>query len=133
MAKKKKTRKRTTKKPQKKLFIGVDNPDELRRMILEPNREVVHFLQSYEEFKRIKNTKTQTILGLKDNIREIKSDITKLRKLLPAGKETHKKRVIEELEEKKPTKKVRVRSEPSELDELERELAAIEQKLGTIS
>lgn len=126
-------------------FIGLSDPVELRRHILEPTREVIQFLQSYEQFKKTKEEKTQAILQLKEDLRLIKIEINKLRKLLPKSKikaeKTYRKIEKEIVKEQKAPKKIEVaplpetrpRPLPSELDALEKELSDIERKLGRLS
>lgn len=164
MAKKKtiKTKKRKTTRSSSKsvsksstksnepYFIGLGDPVELRKNILEPTREVIQFLQSYEEFKKIKEEKTHTILILKDDLKELKLYINKLRRLLPRSKvkaeKTYtriQKEIKEECSEPKfyqpASKSVVSKSAPKpipqthpELDSLEKELGDIEKKLGTL-
>ncbi|MFH1682259.1 MAG: hypothetical protein ABIA37_00530 [Candidatus Woesearchaeota archaeon] len=140
MAKKKKTtRKRTARKAhpkeEKTYFIGIDDPAELRKLILEPTREVVQFLQSYEQFKKTKEEKTQSIKQLKEDLSQIKSEMAKLKRLLPAikiEKPARKEKIREEV-----VQEVTVRTKPApkpsgELEELEKELSEIEQRLGTL-
>ncbi len=154
MAKKKTTKKRAKKprkrKPQaepKPYFIGISDPAELRKHILEPTREVIQFLQSYEDFQRTKEEKTQTIIQLKEDLKAIKTQINKLRRFLPKSKlkiERPPEKIKEEIKKekkllpKKPAPKEeplppKPTGPPSELETLEKELGAIEKKLGTLS
>jgi len=176
-----KTTRRKTKKAsptsQEPIYVGLHNSVELRKHLLEPTREVIQFLQSYEQFLGNKSEKAKFIDQLKEDLKLIKLDISKLRKFLPKNKikaEKASQRIKEDIKDdvkkhpkpavtsaplsrrtasslpiktsspKKtpsldapPTKKVtsappRTRSHP-ELDELEKELGDIEEKLGTIS
>ena len=156
MAKKKTTKKRrTTRKsvsPKKEpYFIGLGDPVELRRNVLEPTREVIQFLQSYEEFKKVKEEKTFTIGLLKEDLKEIKTTINKLRRLLPRSKlkaERTYGRIKKEIESEHPELKPKPEPKPEpvpepepeplppahpELDSLEKELGEIEKKLGSLS
>ncbi len=160
MAKKKTTkRKRTTSKrkpvakPKEPYFIGLGDPVELRRNVLEPTREVIQFLQSYEEFKKVKEEKTFTIGLLKEDLREIKLTINKLRRLLPRSKlkaERTYGRIKKEIEAEHPELKPKPEPKPEpvpeqepepepappvhpELDSLEKELGEIEKKLSSLS
>ena len=160
MAKKKTTRKRKSKRKSAKsqpkssepIFIGLGDPVELRRNILEPTREVIQFLQSYEEFKKVKEEKTHAVDLLKEDLKEIKLTINRLRRLLPRSKikaeQTYgriKKEILAEHPELKPKPKPKpepvLEPEPKpeplppahpELDSLERELGEIEKKLGSL-
>ncbi len=142
----KKTKKRV-KKAKKKTetqtyFVGISNPSELRKNLLEPTREVIQFLQSYEDFLKTKEEKTKFIFQLKDDLKAIKTEINKLKRFLPKSKlkaEIHKKIEEEIKREKRKTFKRTISPKPSlpkkptELETLEKELSAIEEKLGTLS
>ena len=155
MAKKKPTRRKKRKAASSKssstakdpYFIGLGDPVELRKNILEPTREVIQFLQSYEEFKKVKEEKTFTIGLLKDDLKEIKLYINKLRRLLPRSKikaektYTRIKNEIKEEQEPEPIPEPKPKPVPEpkplppahpELDSLEKELADIERKLGSL-
>ena len=156
MAKKKPTRRKkrkatraSSKSSSKKdpYFIGLGDPVELRKNILEPTREVIQFLQSYEEFKKVKEEKTYTIGLLKDDLKEIKMYVNKLRRLLPRSKikaertYTRIKKEIKEEQEPEPVPEPIPEPKPEpkplppahpELDSLEKELADIEKKLGSL-
>lgn len=127
-------------------FIGLDNPIELRKNILEPTREVIQFLQSYEEFKKLKEEKTNSIIRLKDDLRLIKASVNRLRKLLPKSKikvekeqkkakEIQKKELVEKSSFEPIVSKVKTISpkHTSELNTLEKELGEIESQLGNLS
>tara|TARA_Y100000310_G_C20626072_1_gene785957 strand:- start:200 stop:685 length:486 start_codon:yes stop_codon:yes gene_type:complete len=153
MVKKKTTRKRkvrrkSTSSKSEPIFVGLGDPVELRRNILEPTREVIQFLQSYEEFKKVKEEKTYTIGLLKDDLKEIKATINKLRRLLPRSKikaertfgrikKDFKSEQSEPKPEPSPTPEPKPEPKPvpvahPELDSLERELGEIEKKLGSL-
>lgn len=136
MAKKKSVKKTRTIKnsSEEPFFIGLNDPTELRKHLLEPTREVIQFLQSYEEFQRIKEEKNQAILTLKEDLKMISSEINKLRRFLPKGKLKIAKPSVNLKEETKPVlvKKVKPKA-PNDLDRLEKELGEIEDKLGTIT
>jgi len=133
MAKKKANKRVVSKKKvETPYFIGLNDPIEIRKNLLEPTREVIQFLQSYEQFKKIKEEKTQTILQLKEDFRLIKASINALRRQLPRGKiklEKPSENIKEEVqkERKKPVKKTL-----TELDALDQELGNIEQTLGNL-
>lgn len=134
MAKKKTKRSKKPKAKSEPYFIGISDPVELRRHILEPTREVIQFLQSYEQFQRTKEEKTFLISQLKDDLKAIKAEVNKLRKFIPKSKlktEKTPKAKEEVKKERKPSAKTK--SIPPELASLEKELGEIEMKLGTLS
>jgi len=153
--KKKRSVRKTPEQIEEPLFIGIGEPVELRKHILEPTREVIQFLQSYEEFIKIKEEKTDTVLQLKEDLKNIKSSINKLKRLLPRnkikGEKTHEKikkeikkerryirKTEEETEEIQPpapeiSETLPPEPKPAEVEDLEKELSEIEKKLGTLS
>ena len=79
------------KKPKSKssqdvFYIGVRDPVEVRRSLLESAREAIHFLKRYEKIKTIRAEKTQVILKLDTEVKELRNLIGKLRKVFPANK-----------------------------------------------
>jgi len=145
--KKKRSVRKTPEQIEEPLFIGIGEPVELRKHILEPTREVIQFLQSYEEFIKIKEEKTDTVLQLKEDLKNIKSSINKLKRLLPRnkikGEKTHEeikkeRRYIRKTEEIQPpapeiSETLPPAPKPAEVEDLEKELSEIEKKLGTLS
>ena len=119
-------------------FVGLEEPDELRRYLLESARDVVDILKRAERFKSARSEKAKEIEKLKADMNEISKLIGKLRAELPKTKirvklHAHEK-VIKEIKsgEKKPEKAIK-KKEMTELDKLESELNAIEGKLKSIS
>jgi hypothetical protein len=86
------TKKRTTKKKQvtkKKVsyVVQVQNANTLRKDVLEALREVILFMQSYEQFKAVQSEKTTLFYELKAMMEDINHTIQfKLRPNLPKGK-----------------------------------------------
>lgn len=143
-SKMKKSKRKIAKKEVKAepVYIGLSDPVELRKHILEPTREVIQFLQSYEQFKKMKEEKTQAILQLKEDLRGIRASFNQLRRLLPRNKvkaeKTYRKIKKEIKKEQKIPERAISRAKPAtvrpptELEALEKELGEIEKKLGTI-
>jgi rhodanese-related sulfurtransferase len=113
-------------------YVGVRDPTEVRRNILEASKDIVVFLKTYENFKRVRIEKVQEVNNLKLLIDQITRIMNKLRRELP------KTRIREKSEEtiqktggrrvvRIPPKKASGAS--SELDRLEAELNEIDQKL----
>lgn len=78
--------KKSRKKSQDVLYVGVREPAEIRRNLLESAREFIHFLQRYEKLKGIREEKFQTILQLDTEVKELKLLVNKLRKSFPAAR-----------------------------------------------
>jgi len=150
----------TRKKQEDVFFVGLKEPSQLRRTVLETSKEAVHTLQQYERFKEVRIEKTKEILRLKGIFKELDNLITKLKVKLPktslrvkAAKEEEEAKIIidegnnieEEIKEhraKGGRKKLRnvknaLVKKPakrlSEVEKLEAELNDIEEKLGNIS
>lgn len=153
MAKKKK-KSSEKKEPKKDVFyVGVQDPVEIRRNVLECSKDMVQFMQRYENLKNIRNDKEEAIHHLKEDVRELKSLVNKLRKVLPKSKlriKSHeekkeekpkpKKKKGKKKKAKKETKKEAPKEETTpppkpktEIERLESELADIEEKLGKLS
>lgn len=141
----KKKKPRSPSLPKEPLFVGLDDPVELRKHILEPTREVIQFLQSYEEFKKTKEEKTQALLQLRGELKNIRTSFNRLRRLFPRNKAKAEKTCQKIKKEIKKERKLPSASLPEEapaipnrksfpeLDSLERELGEIEKKLDTLS
>jgi pyruvate-formate lyase-activating enzyme len=106
-------------------FIKVHNPRQARRVILENTRDVLKVLQGYEDFKKVREQRTQLISTFKNNAAEIRSLVFDLRRMLPktAVKEMRKTVMPQAIAQQKPIK---------ELKKLEQELADIESKLSEL-
>ena len=115
------------------LFVGVKEPVELRRTLLESTKEVIECLQKFEKFKSLRGEKLRQIEQLKNDVKEINKLVAKLKSELP--------KVSLKLEEEKPKAdkkvkgikkeiKVKKKKELDELEKLESELDLIEEKLG---
>lgn len=141
MAKKRKSHQEPA--PQGKYHIGIQNPIELRRDILEPTREMVQFLQSYEQFKIVMEQKKELLVQLRQQVKGIKSQVYQLRALLPRTKteaESTYAKIKKEMQEEQRIVKPKVVARPAakpqpavqDLQSLERELSEIESKLETL-
>ena len=90
MAKKKSRAKKKTKKvkPEKKeiFYVGVQDPVEVRRNVLEVSRDMVQFLQQHQKLTSVRNEKTEAIKHLRQDVSELKTLINKLRRALPKTK-----------------------------------------------
>jgi len=125
-------------------FVEVREPDDVRRNILESLKDIVESLHRFEKFKEIRKEKMYNINKFRGTIKKINRHVSNLKNALPESKlrnievksvlkegnkptvhhrkQRHKKRE-EEVEEQKPK---------TELERLEAELGAIEDKLGSL-
>jgi len=115
-------------------FVGLEEPNELRRTILESTRDIVDVLKKFEEFKSVRDEKTKEIEKLRSDMRGISRLIVKLKAELPKTKLRMKLYKHEKVVKRKVLtgeKKVK-KKELTELDKLESELGEIEGKLKNI-
>jgi hypothetical protein len=137
-------------------FVGIKDPIEIRRSILESLKGTVEDLQRFERFKAVREEKVNAVRVLKTQVRELHRMINKLRTEVPKSdlrvklggehvameaekakmtkkekKKAAAKKVVEVTEEKQPEVKLKPK-ELSELEKLEAELSSIESKLGKI-
>lgn len=75
-----------TSEKEEVFFVGVQDPLEVRRNILEVSKEMVQFLQQHEKLKTMRNEKEESIKRLKEDVRQLKLYISKLRQVLPKTK-----------------------------------------------
>jgi 4-hydroxy-3-methylbut-2-enyl diphosphate reductase IspH len=141
------------KKEQDVLYVGLSDPIEIRRTILEATKDSVEMLQKFEKFRAVREEKVATINQLQEQLREVAKLVAKLKTEMPkvdiriklhgeqemiereikAAKEVDKlKKQKERKLVRKPVKNISKRRELGELEKLEAELTNIEQKLGKI-
>ena len=122
-------------------FVRVRDPVEVRRNILETLREIVEVLHRFEKFKQLRHEKIEKISHLRVLLRQSNRMLGDLRGKLPqtnlratvqretAHKAHHrKKKKGKVIEEKAPQKK-----ELTQVEKLEAELSAIENKLKSLA
>ena len=128
-------------------FVEVKNQQDVRVNNLECIKSVLGLMKEYENYKQIKHQKEETIAKMKQDLRKISHIFGQLKSQLPTMKLKgvkrpvfkHKKmKIIPKSEvfskeHKKPANKEPVSKEKSELEKLESELSAIENKLGSLN
>ncbi|MBN1503154.1 hypothetical protein JW930_06415 [Candidatus Woesearchaeota archaeon] len=110
-------------------FVGIDNPMDVRRNILESSREIIQTLQKFDKLKEIREEKLKTLHQLRTVIRELNLLFSKLKAELPS---THLRALAPE-EVSLPSLKDAPKIEKSELEELESQLMDIERELTRLS
>lgn len=140
-------------------FVGVEDPIELRRSILESSKDLLQYLQRFEKFKEVRMEKQEQLLKLSAVGEEIRKLVRKLKAELPktrirarlhkheeamkkkAAAEKRKKKAKVAKKAKKKVKKAPPRPKPAvkpaapapkpmtDLEKLEAELGAIESRL----
>jgi septal ring factor EnvC (AmiA/AmiB activator) len=112
-------------------YVGIREPIESRRFLLECSKEVIKSLQKYERFRNIRAEKIKHIMELKNLMLDINKQNQELKDKLP------KTRLTGSFEKKKSSKKIEkskitLKKRNTELDKLENELNAIEEKLSSL-
>ncbi len=112
-------------------FVGLNNPEEIRRDILESTKDIIAVLRTYENFKKVRAEKAQNVSHLKVIVKELDVLIVRLKHELPKTrlreKETSAKPAAQSV-----SKQVRQEKKMTEMEKLEMELAEIEHKLSSI-
>ncbi len=90
----------------KDFYVGILNPKEVRRNVLEASKEFVQALQRYEKVKEIRENKQKAILELKSELAEVSNAIAALRTALPDYKMSELPRKREEKKEKVAVSKI---------------------------
>lgn len=123
----------TNSSPKELFYVGLRDPSEVRKNILESSRDIVIFLKTYENFKRIRLRKIEEINKLKLKIQEIVRLVNKLSRELP---KTRLRAKPEEALRKGGARRsagLPKRTGPEKaVNVLESQLGEIEQKLKTI-
>lgn len=127
-------------------YVGVKNPAELRRNLLEASKDVLELMRRYDYIMELKQKRLQKMNQLKDISRDITKLCNKLKLTLPSvdtvAKESEKRIRVTGKQMRPEQKEVmRLREKDtfaqsrtvSEVKKLERELMDIENKLKKIS
>ena len=139
-------------------MVQIKDPKMVRRDVLESLREVIIFMQGYENFRKVQQEKVILFTRLKDEVKELNALVEhKLRKLFPKGKlkavdpnkveekkEEPKKKVVPLVQPKVKNLLPNVPRGPpriveqenvvrSDIDELESQLKDIENQLQDIN
>ncbi|MBW3003060.1 hypothetical protein KY328_00785 [Candidatus Woesearchaeota archaeon] len=129
-------------------FIGIRDPIEIRRSLLESSKDIVHSLQRFERFKEVRKEKLEALQEVRKTMSHVKKLMADLKKALPEtdlrvelGKEEQRRKLKKAAKETKKEVKVakpmpiKERISPKEMNELEKlesELSAIEGKLSRL-
>lgn len=149
------------KKKNEVFYVGIKDPIELRRSLLESSKEIVQLLQDFEKFKELRDQKALLKEQIKKEVAESDAMMRKLKTILPKielrikldrehvepkvdtdGEEiktvkVKKGKKLVSVKVNKPKKEEKAvekhsKSTINELDKLEAELKKIEAKLGTL-
>jgi len=104
-------------------YVGVTDPVELRRSILENSKSIIGFLKKYEDLKALRSKKTVMMIQLKDEVDDIRKLVARVKRDLPKSKLRQAEAMAKV---KKPV------AAKFDLDDLEDELGDIENKLNRL-
>jgi hypothetical protein len=131
-------------------YVGVNEPVEIRRNILECSKDIIQYLQRFERFKQVRLEKEEEIRKLKETTHDIRVMVRKLKNALPRTKlramlHKHEEEIMM-AEKEKPAKKKVVKKvveevsqervperKATELERLEAELGEIESRLTKLA
>lgn len=105
-------------------YIGIEDPRELRRNILESSKLIVLSMKNQQKLKDIHKEKIHLKNKLKQDIKELKMLMSKLEEILPEHIPQKKQPLL-----KKPAKNEPEKIREAEIDRLHEHLELIEQKL----
>lgn len=127
-------------KKEELFYVGVKNPVELRRVILESSKEMVQYMQRAEKFKKTRAEKEEEFAKLKKTMNSVSSMVSKLRTYLPkadikSGASEYKKakKDAPSIKNIKVSKQSLKEIPQSEIIKLERELGEIESRIKRMS
>jgi len=117
--------------------VGIKNPDDFRRAVLESSKQVIYSMQRFEKLSAIRSEKIKKTIEIKNNVAELTQLIKVLKKELPKTKLRASSRSgiptkIEPLTVPVSTKP-RYTKEANDLDKLELELQDVEKKLNRLT
>ena len=117
------------KKEETPLFVGITGKNELRKSMLECSKDILELMKEHENFKSTRLEKTKLLSQLRSEVREITRLLNQIRNVIP--------KVSGNTETKKPEPKAKPikieKTEKTEIEKLEDELAMIESKLNSIT
>lgn len=125
---------------EESIYVGIENPIELRRALLESTKGMIRILQADKTLREKRREKLQLIGEYKNTIKEITDQITQLKSHLPKIKMGALPKKIKPANPKagapaeiaKPFNKIQPPAPISETAKLANELKDIEAKLGKL-
>jgi len=114
------------------LFVGIKDPSEVRKAILESSRGIIVSLERYEKFKSTRTKRIAEITRLKGTLKEINKLILRLKSELPKIKLPEPKKKVKLVKKPKAEPRLAPKKEFTELEKLESELDEINKKLTGI-
>lgn len=123
------------------LFVGIRDPNDIRKSLLESSKSIIECLQKYEKLRFIREEKEKEVHRFKTIVSEIDSSMNKLKSLLPKttlepiSEEDEEKALKEQEAQLHMIEEVRVKTIEKEKDReekfLDEEIKAIKRKAKT--
>ena len=110
-------------------YVGVSDPVELRRTLLESSKIIISFLKRYEDIKNLRTKKAEAVIQLNNQVEDIRKLVARVRRDLPKTK--LRQDSVEEKKVAKP-KTLKAKIGRAEIEKLEEELSDIENKLKSL-
>ena len=107
-------------------YVGVTDPVQLRRLLLECSKQILQSLQDYETLQNIREEKIKLVIELRHMIKEIYNLNSRLNNVMPKAQLRASREERPELEIPSSGKRHK------ELESFEDELSKIEQKLSLL-
>jgi hypothetical protein len=107
------------------LYVGLVDPVDLRKDILNSSRIIISSLRKYEAFQQLRTEKEKKIIELRKSLREINILVKRIKQMMP-------KSALKQMPMQSPapsTPSEEIIGEKTRLAELEDELAKVEEKL----
>ncbi len=111
-------------------YVGISEPKEMRRNLLESLKGTILILQTYERISKKRREKVEKILLLKNVLSDIDSLLNAVKRRLP--KTRVRTTTAESDASPSSTRSRRVYPKVGEIERLEQELTTIEDKLGKL-
>jgi uncharacterized coiled-coil DUF342 family protein len=115
------------------LYVGIRDPVEMRRTLLESSRGILRMLQRFERFKSLRKEKEELFERLKMLGKEIDELDSRLKAALPKRPFKPVKKAAVKEEAPKKAEKPKPKKPDTELDKIESSLSEIEEKLKRLS
>ncbi|MCK4670385.1 MAG: hypothetical protein KAT43_04210 [Nanoarchaeota archaeon] len=125
MAKKKAVKTAPITKEGEVFFVGIKDPIEIKRDLLESTKDSITIIKTYENIKSLRIEKVKQMLVLQKLIKELNALTNKLKRALPETRVREKPKISSRaLKKEEPSRKL------TEFEKLEVELSSIEEKLS---
>lgn len=126
------------------VYVGIEEPINLRRALLESSKSMVHLLRGQQNVAQLRAAKHKSVEDLRNILAQINELVTQAKQLVPP-RETINLPMPEKEEKAEKVKVVKAKAKPvpvkkpklavrveAHVDKLERELQDIEKKLKTL-